>query len=110
MNIAGRPIGPGHPAFIIAEISCNHRGSLEHARQLVHAAKDAGADAVKFQCYVPAEMTVQSDHPAYRMTSGPWAGRTLWDLYTEAHTPREWFPELFELARELGIIAFASVF
>jgi N-acetylneuraminate synthase len=109
-TIAGRQLGPGHPVFIVAEISCNHRGSLDLARHLVHAAKDAGADAVKFQCYLPSELTMDSDHPTYVMTEGPWAGRRLYDLYTEAATPFEWFHELFALAHNIGLIPFASVF
>lgn len=110
LTIAGREIGPGRPTFVVAEISCNHRGSLDLARKLVHAAKDAGADAVKFQAYLPSELAVDSDHPAHVMTEGPWAGRRLFDLYTEARTPLEWLPELFALARELDLIPFASVF
>src|SRR3990167_4608896 len=110
MNIAGGEVGPGQPVFVVAEISCNHVGRLDLALRLIDAAAEAGADAVKFQAYTPDEMTVRSEHPAYRLTEGPWAGRTLWDLYTEAQTLREWFPALIERAKARGLIWFASVF
>src|SRR5690606_5745404 len=85
-------------------------GSLDRARALVRAAAEAGADACKFQVYDPADLTLDTDHPAYRLTAGPWAGRTLHELYAEAQTPREWLPELFDLARASGLVPFASVF
>lgn len=107
---AARWVGPGHPTFIVAEVSCNHAGSLKRARSLVYQAALAGADAVKFQVYTPGELTADSDRPAYRMKKGPWAGRRLWDLYQEAQTPSAWCPELFALARSLGLVPFASVF
>lgn len=110
MKIGTREIGPGEPVFVVAEISCNHAGSFDHALALINAAHAAGADAVKFQAYTPTEMTCQSDHPAYRLTEGPWAGRTLWELYTEAQTPLEWFPALTQHANFLGLVWFASVF
>lgn len=100
----------GHRTWIIAEISCNHQGSLHQAGELIHAAALAGADAVKFQCFRPAEMTLPLDSVEFRLASGPWAGRTLWDLYTEAQTPWEWFPQLWKTADDCGVLPFASVF
>lgn len=110
MRIGTRNIGPGSQVFIVAEMSCNHNGSLDLALRLIDAAKAAGADAVKFQLYTPDEMTCRSDHPAYRLTDGPWAGRTLWDLYSEARTPLTWLPRLAAHAEQAGILWFASVF
>jgi len=110
MRIGEHEIGPGHPVAIIAEIGPNHAGSLDLAKRLIRAAKDSGADGVKFQCYEPSCLTMQSDHPAYRLTEGPWAGRTLWDLYSEAQTPFAWFPELAAECKRVGIPWFASVF
>lgn len=92
---------------IIAEISCNHLGDLGRAKALIEAAKNSGADAVKFQCWHPDRMVVDR---SYKLTSGPWAGRTLYDLYQEAFTPWEWFPTLFDRAKEVGIEMFSSVF
>ena len=110
--IAGRPVGPGHPPFIIAEVSGNHGGDLAKALAIIDAAADAGADAVKFQTYTADTITIDSDLPAFRITDGHelWGGRNLYDLYTEAHTPWAWHAELFERARERGIIPFSSPF
>src|SRR4051812_14223469 len=92
--------------FIVAEISANHLGSIVRAVELVHAAANAGADAVKFQLFDPAKMA-----PAdLVIADGPWAGRNARELYAEAMTPREWMPILFEAAHEQGIEAFSSVF
>ena len=111
MRIEGREIGYGHPAFIVAEISCSHEGSLDKALELIRYAAWTGADAVKFQLWLnSAELTRDSDDPRYTLQSGPWAGRRLWDLYGEALTPLEWFPQLFKVARGAGLIPFCSPF
>lgn len=107
--IAERTYGPGSPC-IVAELSANHAGREDLAHDLIDTAARAGADAVKFQLYRPEDMTLDSDDPRFMLTRGPWAGRRLFDLYAEAQTPREWFPNLFEHARELGLVPFASVF
>ena len=103
-------IGPGNPCFIIGEVSCNHAGSLRRAKALVRDCALAGADAVKFQMYSPRSMTMNVDHPAYRLTDTVWKGQHLWDLYTMAQTPTAWLKPLFALAREYGLVPFASVF
>ena len=92
--------------FLIAEMSCNHLGSLKRALAIVDAAADAGASAVKLQAFSPEQMVA----PGVIQKDGPWAGRELLDLYREAHTPRPWFPVIFERAKERGIVPFASVF
>lgn len=93
--------------FIIAEMSANHLGSLELAKCIVHEAAKAGADAVKLQTFTPEQMVGPVD---YVIPDGPWAGRKLIDLYREAHTPREWHAELFELIREQGMIPLSTPF
>ena len=108
--IAGRPVGPGHPPFVVAELSANHNGDLGRALALIDAAAETGADAVKIQTYTPDTITLRSDRPEFRIAGGPWAGRTLYDLYAEAHTPFAWHPRLFERARERGVTLFSSPF
>lgn len=111
IEIAGRPIGPGHPAYIIAELSANHGGRYELAERLVRAAADAGADAVKLQTYTADTLTLDSDHPAFQIGQGTvWDGRRLYDLYAEAAMPWEWQPRLAQVARHCGIALFSSPF
>ena len=108
--ILERPIGPGHPVYIVAELSANHSGELESARNLVRAAADAGADAVKLQTYTPDTITLNCSEAHFQIKEGPWAGRTLYELYQEAFTPWAWYPELSALASELGMHCFSSPF
>ena len=109
MRIFGRDIGVKHKPFIIAEISCNHNGSLSEARQLIQDAKNAGADAAKLQVYTPAEMTIECQTNDFKCGE-PWNGRYLYDLYSEAYTPHKWLPPLFNFAAEIKLPLFASVF
>lgn len=108
--IAGRPIGPDHPPYLIAELSANHNGRLETALAIVDAAQKAGADAVKLQTYRPDTITLDSDAEAFRIKGGLWDGRTLYELYEEAHMPWDWHRPLFDHARSLGITMFSSPF
>lgn len=108
--IAGRPIGPDHPPYLIAEMSGNHNGDLSRALRLIEAAKEAGADAVKVQTYTADTITIDHDSADFRLDKGLWAGRTLYDLYQEAHTPWEWHGPLFEHAAKVGITLFSSPF
>lgn len=109
-EIAGRKIGPSHEPFIICELSGNHNGSLERALSMVDAAAATGCDAIKIQTYTPDTMTIESDKADFRIEGGPWDGRTLYDLYIEAHTPYEWHEALFDRARQRGVIMFSSPF
>jgi pseudaminic acid synthase len=110
IEIDRRRIGPGEPPYIVAEISANHRGSLEQALELIGAAKEAGADAVKLQTYTADTITIDHDGPDFRISGGLWDGYTLYQLYHEAHTPFEWHPALFGHARKLGLHVFSSPF
>ena len=111
MVIAGREIGPSEPVFVIAELSGNHRQELSEAKELVHAAHEAGADAVKLQTYSADTLTIPCDNEHFRIGGGTaWDGRTLYDLYQEASTPWEWHAELGELATSLGLIWFSTPF
>ncbi len=110
LNIAGRLIGPGHAPYVIAEISANHNGQIANAMRLIDEAKHAGADAVKLQTYTPDTITLNSDAPDFCIRGGLWDGRTLYDLYRQAHMPWDWHKPLFEHARQTGITLFSSPF
>ena len=110
IRIDGKTIGPEYPPFVIAEMSANHNGDLSAALRIIEEAKRAGADAIKLQTYRPDTITLKSDLPEFQLTSGLWAGRTLYDLYEWAHTPWEWHQTLFEQAQKLGLTIFSSPF
>lgn len=101
----------GKPVYVIAELSANHGGSKARALEVIHAAREAGADAVKFQHYTAETITVRSDHPDFRVSGGTlWDGRQLADLYAEAMTPWEWTADLVAEANKLGIDWLSSPF
>lgn len=112
ITVAGRPVGAGHPTFVIAEMSGNHNGSLKRALQIIDAVADTGAQAIKFQTYTADTITIDCDGPAFRVDGehGLWGGRNLYRLYQEAATPWEWHEAMFARAREHGLIPFSSPF
>jgi pseudaminic acid synthase len=110
ISIAGRRIAIDEPPYIIAELSANHNGDLSTALRIVEAAKAAGADAVKLQTYRPDTITLNSDGADFQIHGGLWDGRTLYELYQQAHMPWEWHAPLFQRAKEVGITIFSSAF
>lgn len=111
ISINSRTIGIGQSVYIIAELSANHNQNFDQAVQLIKAAKEAGADAVKLQTYTPDTITIDCDNEYFRIGKGTiWEGRTLYDLYKEAYTPWEWQPKLKEIANDLGMELFSTAF
>nr|ADI87665.1 N-acylneuraminate-9-phosphate synthase [uncultured Nitrospirae bacterium MY2-1F] len=111
MKINNRKIGPGEPVFIIAELSANHGQDFSVALDTIHAMREAGADAVKLQTYRPDTITLESAREYFQINQGTiWDGKTLYQLYTEAATPWDWYPRLRRAAEALGLICFSSPF
>jgi pseudaminic acid synthase len=108
--IAGREISRNQSPYIIAELSANHNGKLETALKIIDEAAKAGANAVKLQTYRPDTITLDSDAEEFKIKGGLWDGRTLYELYEEAHMPWEWHKPLFEHAKKVGIPIFSSPF
>jgi N-acetylneuraminate synthase len=108
INFGDVPVGPEHQPFVIAEMSGNHNGDLDRAKDIVRAMAETGVQALKLQTTI----TLDVDLPAFRLPSEHelWGGARLYDLYQEAHTPWEWHEPIFELANSLGMLAFSSPF
>jgi pseudaminic acid synthase len=104
-------ININNKCFIIAELSANHGGDIEIAKETIRAAKRSGADAIKLQTYLPSTMTLQSDKDDFKVKGGTiWDGRSLYELYQEASLPWEWHKEIFDLAKKEEIICFSTPF
>ena len=112
MQINGREISDGQRPYLIAEMSGNHNHSLDRAMEIVTAAAHSGADAIKLQTYTADTLTLDVDMPGFVIEDEKslWAGRRLYDLYEEAHTPWEWHKPLMDHAKKLGIDCFSSPF
>ena len=111
-QIGARMVGASHPPFIIAELSGNHNQSLDRALQLVQAAADCGAHAVKLQTYTPDTMTLNMTGGSFDISDSKslWSGENLYSLYSKAYTPWEWHKPIFDLAHQLGLVCFSSPF
>jgi pseudaminic acid synthase len=112
IKLGSRSIGPGHPPFIIAEMSGNHNQSLERALEIVDEAAKSGAHALKIQTYKADTMTLDMDHGEFKIEDQEslWKGKSLYKLYQEAYTPWEWHEPIFERARKWGMIPFSTPF
>ena len=110
MKIGKSIIGDNYPTFIIAEMSANHGHDLNRAIELVYAAKDSGANAIKLQTYTADTLTLNHKSKDFYITKGPWSGQYMYDLYKDAYTPWEWHAQLLELANKIGISLFSSPF
>ena len=110
-KIGNREIGSGNPTYIIAEMSANHGGSKEYAKEIIWAAKEAGADCIKIQTYTADTITLNCNNEYFRIKSGPWQkDNTLYELYGKANTPWEWQAELKAEADKAGIDFFSTPF
>lgn len=110
LTIGNRLIGPGQPAYIIAEMSANHGQDFGQAMRILEAAQEAGAEAVKLQTYTADTLTIACDREPFRIQGTAWQGRNLHELYREAATPWEWQPKLLAAAREMGLQGFSTPF
>lgn len=111
INIDDKFIGGNNKTFIIAELSANHGNDIEIAKKTIREVKKAGVDAIKLQTYTPDTITIDCDNEYFQIKQGTiWDGTTLYKLYQEAYTPWEWHKELFETAREEGLICFSTPF
>lgn len=96
--------------FIIAELSANHGGDIEIAKETIRAAKRTGADAIKLQTYTADTITLDSNKEDFVIKGTIWEGKKLYELYQEASLPWEWQAELFKTAKEEGLVCFSSPF
>ncbi len=110
ITIDGRKIGKQYPPYIIAELSANHNGDIQRAYKIMEEAKKAGADAIKLQSYTHETITIDSNDDGFLIHKGLWKGKSLYELYKEAHMPWEWHKPLFEKAKALDITIFSSPF
>ena len=110
MKIGNREIGAGNPAYIIAEMSGNHAGDINRAKEIIYAAKESGADCLKIQTYTPDTITMNCQNEYFHIDTGTWGGENLYSLYGKAYTPWEWQAELFDTAKAVGIDFFSTPF
>ncbi|MCR4435058.1 MAG: pseudaminic acid synthase [Clostridiales bacterium] len=103
IKIKNRSIGQGHPCYIIAEMSANHAGDIHRAVEIIHAAREAGADCIKIQTYTADTLTIDSNKEFFTIKGGQWNGENLYGLYKKAFTPWEWQGRLKEEAEKAGI-------
>jgi pseudaminic acid synthase len=109
IQIAGRNIGEGQPAFIVAEMSANHDQDLDQALDLVTVAAKAGVDAVKLQTYTPDSLTLPTSHSSAQVDP-VWGAANLYELYKKASMPYEFHKPLLDRTRDHGMIGFSTAY
>lgn len=110
-KIKDRMIGPGHPCYVIAEMSANHGRDLQRALAMVRKAKESGADAIKLQTFTPETMTLKSSKPWFQISDHKvWGGKTLYDIYSEGFIPWEWHQLIKDEATRVGLHCFSTPF
>ena len=110
MEIDGRPLGPSHPPYVIAEISNNHLADPQRACRLIEQAAATGVDAVKIQTYDADSLTIDCDRPEFMIRTPPWEGMNYYQLYRQIALPASWTEKLFQVARDCGVTLFSSPF
>jgi pseudaminic acid synthase len=110
LEVNGRSIGPGRPCYLVAEMSANHLGDFDRAAAILHAAKWAGADAIKLQTYTPDTLTFDCGDDRFLIRGSAWEGSRFYDLYARAQMPWEWHSRLARLAAELGLDWFSTAY
>ena len=112
IKIGNNFIGDGHPVFVVAEMSANHDGDKQKAIDMIHIAKEIGANALKLQTYEASSITLKSEKADFLLPpDSPWAEyKSLWDLYSKGSTPYEWHEELFQIARDIDLEIFSTPF
>lgn len=110
ISINDRIIGEGYPTYIIAEMSGNHGGSIDRAKEIIYKAKECGADCIKIQTYTADTMTIDCNNEYFTIADGTWKGKNLYKLYEDAGTPWEWQAELKSVAKKIGIDFFSTPF
>lgn len=111
-EIGHRKINPGLPPFFIAELSGNHNQSLDRALDIVDAAADAGADALKLQTYTADTITLNLREREFFISDPKslWYGKSLYELYEEAYTPWDWHEPIFQRCRQRGLLPISTPF
>lgn len=110
VKIKNRTIGEGYPVYVIAEMSANHAGDIQKAKDIMYMAKECGADCIKLQTYTPDTITINCNNNYFQINKGTWNGENLYQLYEKAYTPWEWQKELKEVADNIGIDFFSTPF
>lgn len=110
MNFSSTKLEPGEKPIVVAEISGNHGNRVENIEKLMQKIKESGVDFVKLQTYTPDRITLNSNKSSFVVQSGLWAGKSLFQLYSQGATPNSWLPRLFHLAKDLEITLFSSPF